>query len=80
MIEMEVSSSASPNDSSSSSDSHSRSPKRDYSLPRLHYRNGSRSTSRSPRRFDRGHSPEIDYSHGGDYHYRSPDRNNNYRY
>ncbi len=39
----------------------------------------SRSTSRSPRHFDRGYSPEIDYSCGRDYCYHSPDRINNYR-
>ncbi len=72
IIELEVSSSASPNDSISSSDSHSRSPNRDYSSHRRRYRNGSRSTSRSPRYFDRGYSPEIDYSQGRDYRYRSP--------
>ncbi len=43
------------------------------------YMHRSLSTSRSPRRFDRGYSPEIDYSRGRDYCYRSPDRNNNYR-
>ncbi len=79
IIEMEVSSSASPNDSSSSSDSHSRSPTHDFSSHRCHYTQGYRSTSRSSRHFDRGHSPEIDYSQGRDYHYRSPDRNSNYR-
>ncbi len=78
IIEMEASSSASPNDSSSSSDSCSHSPNRDFSSRRRHYTHLSRSTSRSPRRFDRGHSPEIDYSQGRDYGYRSPDRNNNY--
>ncbi len=79
IIEMEVSSSASPNNSSSSSDSHSRSPNCDYSSCRCRYRNGSRSTSRSLRRFDRGYSPEIDYIQGRDYRYCSPDRNNSYR-
>ncbi len=79
IIEMEVSSSACPNDSSSSSNSHSRSPNRDFSSCRCRYTHGSRSTSRSPRHFDSGHSPEIDYSQGRNYHYRSPDRNNNYR-
>ncbi len=76
IIEMEVSSSASPNDRSSSSDSHSCSPNRSH---RLHYTHGSRSTYRSPRHSNRGHSPEIDYSQGRDYRYRSPDINNNYR-
>ncbi len=79
IIEMEVSSSASPNDSSSSSDLCSRSPTLDFSSRRCRYTHGSRSTSRSARFFDRGHSPEIDYSHGRDYCYHSPDRNNNYR-
>ncbi len=79
IIEMEVSSSASPNDSSSSSDSHSCSSNHDFSSCRCRYTQGSRSTSRSPRRFDRGHSSEIDYSQGRDYRYRSPDRSNNYR-
>ncbi len=79
IIEMEVSSSASPNDSSSSSDSRSRLPNLDYRSLRCRYTNRSRSTSRSPIRFDRGHSPEIDYSQGRDYLYHSPDRNNNYR-
>ncbi len=79
IIEMEVSSSASPNDSSSSSDSQSCSPNHDFSSHRYRYTHISSSTSRSPRRFDRGHSPEIDYSQGRDYRYRSPDRNNNYR-
>ncbi len=79
IIEMEVSSSASPNDSSSSSDSRSRSPNCDFSSRRRYYTNRSCSTSRSPRHFDRGHSPEIDYSQGRDYRYHSPDRNNNYR-
>ncbi len=79
IIEMEVSSSASPNDSSSSSDSCSHSPNRDFSSHRCHYTNRSRSTFRSPRHFDRGHSPDIDYSQVRDNRYRSPDRNNNYR-
>ncbi len=79
IIEMEVSSSASPNDISSSSDSSSCSPDCDYSSRRRCYRNGSRSTSRLPRCFDRGYSLEIDYSQGRDYRYHSPDRNNNYR-
>ncbi len=79
IIKMEVSSAASPNDSSSSSDSCSRSPNHDFRSCRHRYTHRSRSTSRSPRRFDRGHSPEIDYSQGRDYHYCSPDRNNNYR-
>ncbi len=79
IIEMEVSSSASPNHSSSSSDSDSPSPNSDFSSLRRRYRNGSRSTSRSHRRFDRGHSPEIDYSQGRDHCYCSPDRNINYR-
>ncbi len=78
IIEMEVSSSASP-DSSSSSDSCSRSPIRDFGSRRRRYMHRSRSTSRSPRCFDRGYSPEIDYSRGRDYCYRSPERNNNYR-
>ncbi len=77
IIEMEVSSSASADESSSSSDSHS--PTRDFSLRRQRYRHGSHCTSRSPRRFDRDHSPDLDYSRGRDYHYRSPGRNNNYR-
>ncbi len=77
IIEMEVSSSASPNDSSSSSDS--RSPNHDFSSHRCCYTHGSRSISRSPRRFDRRHSIEIDYSQGRDYRYRSPDRNSNYQ-
>ncbi len=79
IIEMEVSSSASPNNSNSSSYSSSCSPNHDYSSCRHHYRNRSLSTSRSPRHFDRGYSPEIDYSQGRDYRYLSPDRNNNYR-
>ncbi len=79
IIEMEMSSSASPNDCSSNSDSRSRSRNCDFGSCRHVYLHGSHSTSRSPRRFDRGYSPEIDYSHGRDYHYRSPDRNNNYR-
>ncbi len=78
IIEMEVSSSASPPDSSSSSDSCSCLPNHDFGSGRHRYMHGSRSTSRSPRRFDRRYSPEIDYSHGRDYHYHSPDRNNNY--
>ncbi len=78
IIDMEVSSSASPNDSSSSSDSHSRSPNRDFGSHRRSYMHGSRSTSRSPRCFDRGYSPEKDYIRGRDYHYHSPDGNNNY--
>ncbi len=77
-MEMEMSSSANPNDSSSSSDSRSCSPNRDYGSCRCRYLHGSHSTSRSLRHFDRGYSPEIDYSHGRDYCYRSPDRNNNY--
>ncbi len=76
IIEMEVSSSASPPDSSSNSDSRSCSPNRDLGLRRRCYMHESRSKSRSPRRFDRGYLPEIDYSHGRDYHYRFPDRNN----
>ncbi len=76
IIEMEVSSSASHNDSSSISDS--RSPNYDFSSRRRRYKHRSRSTSRLPRYFDRGHSPEIDYSWCRDYRYRSPDRNNNY--
>ncbi len=76
---MEVSSSANLNDSSSSSDSCSCSPNHYFSSRRCRYLHGSRSTCRSPRHFDRGYSPEIDYSHGRDYHYCSPDRNNNYR-
>ncbi len=63
---MEVSSSASPNDNSSSSDSCSRSLNRDYGSCRSRYLHGSHSTSGSPRRFDKGYSPEIDYSHGRD--------------
>ncbi len=55
MIEMEVSSSASPNDSSSSSDSCSRSPTHDFSSCRRRYTHRSCSTSRSPRHFDKGH-------------------------
>ncbi len=42
-------------------------------------RTGLVTPSRSPRRFDRGHSLEIEYSQGRDYCYRSPHRNNNYR-
>ncbi len=76
IIELEVSSSASPNDSSSSFDSCSRSPNRQYGSCRRCYLHGSCSTSRSPRHFDRGYSPEIDYSHGRDYCYHSPDRDN----
>ncbi len=79
IIEMEVSSSASPNYSSSSSDSRSCSPNCDFSSCRRRYTHRSRSTSRSPRCFIRGHSPEIDYSQGRDYHYHSPDRNSNYQ-
>ncbi len=56
IIQMEVSSSASPNDSSSSSDSCSRSHNRDFSSCRRRYIHGSRSTSRSPRPYDRSHS------------------------
>ncbi len=72
IIEIEVFSSASPNDSSSSCDSclHSR---------RRRYTHGPRSTSRSPRRFDRGHSPEIYYNQSRDYCHHLPDRDNNYR-
>ncbi len=77
IIEIEVSSSASTPDSSSSSDSCSRSPNCDFHSCRCRYIHGSPSTSSSPRRFD-GYSPKIDYSHGRDYRYRSPDRNNNY--
>ncbi len=79
IIEMEVSSSASPNESSSSSDSCSHSPKHDYGSLRCRYGNSFCSTSRSLKRFDRGYSPKIDYSQGRDYRYCSPDRNNNYR-
>ncbi len=79
IIEMDVSSSASPNDSSSGSDSGSRSPNSDYSSRICHYRKGSRFTSRPPRCFDRGYSPEIDYCQGRDNRYRSSDRKNNYR-
>ncbi len=79
IIEMEVSSSASPNDSSSSSDSRSRLPNNEFSSCGLRYTHEFRSTSRSPRHFDRGHSPDIDYSQDRDFHYCSPDRNNNCR-
>ncbi len=48
----------------------------DYGSHRCLYLHRSRSTSRSPRHFDRGYSPEIDYSHGRDYCYCSPDINN----
>ncbi len=76
---MELSSFASLNDSSGSPDSRSHSPNRDFSSRRHHYTHRSCSTSRSLSRFDRGYSPELDYSQCRDYHYRSPDRNNNYR-
>ncbi len=55
-----IESSASPYHSCSSSDSCSRSPNRDYSSRRRCYRKASRSSSRSPRYFDRGYSPELD--------------------
>ncbi len=61
IIEMEVSSSASPNDSSSSSDSLSCSPNRGYGSRRRRIYDRSRSSSRLPRRYDRGYSPRIDY-------------------
>ncbi len=79
IIEMEMCSSARPNDSSSSSDSLSCSPNRDYGSCRRRYLHGSRSTSRSLRRFDRDYSPGINYSYGRDYRYCSPDRNNYYQ-
>ncbi len=78
IIEMEVSSSASPPASSSSSDSHSRSTNLDFGSHRRSYMHRSHSTSRSPRCFDRGYSPEKDYIRRRDYHYHSPDGNNNY--
>ncbi len=74
---MEVSNSENPNDNSSSSNSSSRSPNRDFSSCWHRYTQGSRSTSRSLRHFDR--SPELDYSQGRDYGYHSLDGNNNYR-
>ncbi len=76
---MEVASSVSLPDSSSSSDSCLCSPNRDFGSHRCCYKHGSRSTSRPPRCFERGYSPVIDHSHGRDYRYLSPDRNNNYR-
>ncbi len=79
IIEMEVSSSTSPNDSSISSDSCSGSPNHDYGSHRRRYMYGSHSISRSPRGFDKGYSPEIEYSHSRDYRYHLPYRNNNYR-
>ncbi len=79
IVEMEQSSSASPNNSSSSSDSNSHSPNHDYSSCGHCYRNGSHSIPRSPRRFDRGYSPEIDYSQDRYYRYRSQYRNKNYQ-
>ncbi len=74
---MEVFSSASPNDSSSSSDSCS--PNHEFSSSSCCYTHRFRSTSRSPRHFDKGHSHEIDYSQDRDYRYRSPDMNHNYQ-
>ncbi len=43
------------------------------------FHRGSHSAFKSPRHFDRGYLPEIDYSHGRDYSFHSLDRNNNYR-
>ncbi len=74
-----MSSSASTNDSSSSSDSCSHSPNLDYDSRRRLFNDGSRSSSRSLRHYDRGYSPRIDYSSGSDYHNHPPDRDDYYR-
>ncbi len=79
IIEMEVSSSASHIGSSSSSDSCSHSPTHDFSSCRCRFTHRSHSASRSHRHFDRGRSPDFDYSRGRDYRYKFPDRYNDYR-
>ncbi len=78
IIEMEVSSSITPNDtSSSSSDSRSCSPIRDYSSQRPRYFDRSRSYSRSPNRYDRGNSSRYDSYDARDY-YNRPRGNDRY--
>ncbi len=77
IIEMEVSSSCSPN--SSSSDSRSWSLNRDYYGRRKRFLQRSRSPSRSPGRYDRGYALSASYDNR-DNRNQSPYRNSYYRY